>query len=73
VAAFTRPTDPVHILVTRRDYRELRQQGIRLREVFFCRAVVGTIKGRVGLRRQKWDDLIVVTNAPPRRRATVLP
>jgi len=73
VAAFTRPADPVHILMTRRDYRELRQQGIRLREVFFCRAVVGTIKGRVGLRRQKWDDLIVVTDAPPRRRATVLP
>lgn len=73
VMAFTRLPDPVHILMTRRDYRELRQQGIRLREVFFCRAVVGTVKGRVGLRRQKWDDLIVVTNAPPRRRGSPLP
>ena len=73
VMAFTRLPNPVHVLMTRRDYRELRQQGIRLREVFFCRAVVGTVKGRAGLRRQKWDDLIVVTNAPPRRRGTALP
>jgi 4-amino-4-deoxy-L-arabinose transferase-like glycosyltransferase len=73
VVAFTRLSVPVHLLMTRREYRALRQEGIRLREVFFCRAVVGTIKGRGGLRRQKWDDLIVVTNAPPRRRGTVLP
>ena len=73
VATFTRLAHPVHILMTRREYRMLRQQGIRLREVFFCRAVVGTIKGRAGLRRQKWDDLIVVTNAPPRQRWPVLP
>ena len=73
VAAFTRLPEPVHVLMTRRNYRQLRQAGIGLREVFFCRAVVGTVKGRAGLRRQKWDDLIVVTNAPPRRRGTVLP
>ena len=73
VKAYMSLPNPVHILMTRRNYRELRQEGIRLREVFFCRAVVGTVKGRVGLRRQKWDDLIVVTNAPPRRRGTVLP
>jgi hypothetical protein len=73
VVAFTRLPKPVHILMIRREYRQLRQEGVRLREVFFCRAVVGTIKGRAGLRRQKWDDLIVVTNAPPRHRGTVLP
>jgi len=73
VVAFAGRPSPVHVLMTRRDYRELRQQGIRLREVFFCRAVVGTVKGRTGLRRQKWDDLIVVTNAPPRRRGTAMP
>jgi 4-amino-4-deoxy-L-arabinose transferase-like glycosyltransferase len=73
VEAFTRRPTPVHILMTRREYRQLRQTGVHLREVFFCRAVVGTIKGRMGLRRQKWDDLIVATNAPPRRGGTVLP
>lgn len=73
IVSFTQLPEPVHILMTRRNFRELRQEGIRLREVFYCRAVVGTIKGRAGLRRQKWDDLIVVTNAPPRRRDTILP
>jgi hypothetical protein len=48
----------------RRDYRELRSSGVALREVFRCRAVVGTTRSRAGLRRQQWDDLIIVTNAP---------
>jgi len=73
VAAFTAPGRRVYALMIRRDYRELRRQGVRLYEVFHCRAVVGTIKARTGLRRQKWDDLIVVTNAPGGRRPFALP
>jgi hypothetical protein len=33
-----------------------------LREVFQSRAVVGTRKGRFGLRKQEWGTLVVVTN-----------
>ena len=50
----------------RRDYRTLRK-SLGLREVFRCRAVVGTTRTRSGLRRQQWDDLIIVTNAPRAR------
>jgi hypothetical protein len=73
VAAFAAAERPVFVLMIRRDYRELRQRGVRLREVFKCRAVVGTAKTRSGLRRQQWDDLIVVTDAPDRRSAPALP
>jgi 4-amino-4-deoxy-L-arabinose transferase-like glycosyltransferase len=55
---------PRYAIMMRRDYRELRAAGIRLHEVFHCRAVVGTTKMTGGLRRQQWDDLIVVTNVP---------
>jgi 4-amino-4-deoxy-L-arabinose transferase-like glycosyltransferase len=54
---------PIYVFMIRRDYRSLRK-GLGLREVFRCRAVVGTTRVRGGLRRQQWDDLIIVTNAP---------
>jgi 4-amino-4-deoxy-L-arabinose transferase-like glycosyltransferase len=73
VAGFAASDAPVFALMIRRDYRELRQQGVRIYEVFRCRAVVGTVKTRSGFRRQKWDDLIVVANAAGRRRPVALP
>jgi 4-amino-4-deoxy-L-arabinose transferase-like glycosyltransferase len=73
VAAFISPDRPVYVIMLRRDYRELRERGLRLREVFKCRAVVGTTRWRRGLRRQQWDDLIVVTDAPERRVSRPLP
>ncbi len=45
-----------------------RHRGLRLREVFKCRAVVGTTKTGSGFRRQQWDDLIIVSDGPERRR-----
>lgn len=74
VESFVSPDHPVYVIMIRRDYRELRERGLRLREVFKCRAVVGTMKSRTGLRRQQWDDLIIVTDAPEHRRAArILP
>ncbi|MEO6235641.1 MAG: glycosyltransferase family 39 protein [Vicinamibacterales bacterium] len=61
---------PVYIFMIRREYRSLRK-ALGLREVFRCRAVVGTVRAAGGLRRQQWDDLIVVTNA--RAHASWLP
>jgi 4-amino-4-deoxy-L-arabinose transferase-like glycosyltransferase len=61
---------PIYVFMIRRDYRALRK-SLGLREVFRCRAVVGTIRARGGLRRQQWDDLIIVTNA--RSHASWLP
>ena len=51
----------------RRDYRAAKATGLPLHEVFRCRAVLGTIKGRAGLRRQQWGELIIVKNGPPQR------
>jgi 4-amino-4-deoxy-L-arabinose transferase-like glycosyltransferase len=68
VINFSRQSRPVYLFIIRRDYHALRDSGIALREVFRCRAVVGTTKGTGGLRRQHWDDLILVTNAPRRAR-----
>jgi 4-amino-4-deoxy-L-arabinose transferase-like glycosyltransferase len=66
LAAFASESRPIYVFMVRRDYRILRNSGMKLREVFRCRAVVGTIRGKGGLRRQQWDDLIIVTNAPLR-------
>lgn len=68
VAAFLSPLRPSYVLMIRRDYRELRRAGLHLREVFKSRAVVGTTKSLSGFRRQQWDDLVLVTDAPERRR-----
>jgi hypothetical protein len=66
LAAFAAQPRPIYVLMIRRDYRSLRHSGVSLREVFRCRAVVGTTRTGSGLRRQHWDDLVIVTNAPRR-------
>jgi 4-amino-4-deoxy-L-arabinose transferase-like glycosyltransferase len=68
VVDFSSHARPVYVFIIRRDYHALRDSGIALREVFRCRAVVGTTRAQGGLRRQNWDDLILVTNAPRRPR-----
>jgi 4-amino-4-deoxy-L-arabinose transferase-like glycosyltransferase len=68
VLAFTSPEHPVYIVMLRRDYQDLRRGGLELREVFKCRAVIGTVKTGTGLRRQQWGDMIIVTDAPSRHR-----
>jgi hypothetical protein len=68
VVRFSKQSRPVYIFIIRQDYRALRESGIGLREVFRRRAVVGTTPAPGGLRRQRWDDLIIVTNAPHRHR-----
>ena len=67
LAEFVAQKRPAYVLMRRRDYRAARAAGLRLWEVFQCRAVVGTVKGGAGLRRQQWGELIVVKNAPPLR------
>jgi 4-amino-4-deoxy-L-arabinose transferase-like glycosyltransferase len=67
LAEFVAQKRSVYVFMSRRDYRVARASGLRLYEVYRCRAVVGTVKGRAGLRRQKWDELIVVKNGPPLR------
>lgn len=64
--AFAAQERSIYVFMTRRDYRSLRGSGLHLREVFRSRAVVGTTRTKSGLRRQRWDDLILVTNAPRR-------
>jgi 4-amino-4-deoxy-L-arabinose transferase-like glycosyltransferase len=63
-AAFIADGRVRYMILTRRDYRGLKNFGLDLREVYRCRAVVGTTRIGAGLRRQQWDDLIIVTNAP---------
>jgi len=70
VVSFMSADRPVYMVMLRRDYRELRRGGLELREVFKCRAVVGTVKTGTGLRRQQWGEMIIVTDAPSRRRPT---
>jgi hypothetical protein len=62
-AAFIADGRARYIIMTRRDYRGLKNFGLKLREVYRCPAVVGTTRLSSGLRRQQWDDLIIVTNA----------
>ena len=62
--AFAAQSRPIYVFMIRRDYRSLRGRGLHLREVFRCRAVVGTTRTKSGLRQQHWDDLILITNAP---------
>lgn len=67
LARFVAPERSVYVFMRRRDYRAAKAAGLRLYEVFRCRAVMGTIKGGAGLRRQQWDELIIVKNGPPQR------
>jgi 4-amino-4-deoxy-L-arabinose transferase-like glycosyltransferase len=73
VVAFAGQPRPIYVFIIRRDVHTLRQSGVALHEVFRCRAVVGTTRTGSGLRRQKWDDLILVTNAPRHRWRGPLP
>jgi len=70
VLSFISPDRPVYIVMLRRDYKDLRRGGLELREVFKCRAVIGTVKTGTGLRRQQWGDLIIVTDAASRRHSS---
>jgi hypothetical protein len=74
VEAFFAGAGKAYVIMTRRDYRALRQQGMRrLREVFQCRAVVGTSRARSGLRRQQWGELVLYTSLSGRAGAPPLP
>jgi hypothetical protein len=64
VAAFVRDGTARYIIMRRRDYRALRNAGFRVREVYSCRAVVGTTRLQAGLRQQEWGYLLIVTNQP---------
>ena len=44
LAAFAAQERPVYVVMRRRDYRVARATGLRLYEVFRCRAVMGTIR-----------------------------
>jgi 4-amino-4-deoxy-L-arabinose transferase-like glycosyltransferase len=70
--AFAARERPVYLFMIRRDYRLLRK-SFGLREVCRARAVVRTTRIKAGLRRQHWDDLVVVTNAPLRMARPWLP
>ena len=70
--AFTRLPNPVHVLMTRRDYRELRRRASACARLLLpCRRRYGQGTGRAPA--AEMGRLIVVTNAPPRRRGTALP
>jgi hypothetical protein len=60
VATFLSRQEPVYVVMLRRDYLALREQGAPVRLLTAHRAVVGT-SGH-GLRRQRWGFLVVVTN-----------
>ncbi|HEU4939876.1 MAG TPA: glycosyltransferase family 39 protein [Vicinamibacterales bacterium] len=60
VSTFLSRQQPVYVVMLRRDYLALREQGAPVHLLTAHRAVVGT-SGR-GLRRQRWGFLVVVTN-----------
>jgi 4-amino-4-deoxy-L-arabinose transferase-like glycosyltransferase len=64
VEAFIADGKARYMIMRRRDYRALRNAGLKVREVYRCRAVVGTTRVGGGLRRQQWGELMVVTNEP---------
>jgi 4-amino-4-deoxy-L-arabinose transferase-like glycosyltransferase len=66
ISAFLSRPQPVYVVMLRRDYVELRQQGAPVHLLTAHRAVVGTT-GR-GFRRQRWGFLVVVTNVPRKPR-----
>lgn len=73
VAAFFNDPSPRYIILRRRDYRELRNAGLPVHDLFYRHAVVGTRRYGAGLRRQLWGELLIVTNASPQRRGRWLP
>lgn len=73
VTAFFNTASPRYIIMRRRDYHELRGQGIAVHDLFHQHAVIGTRSYRAGLRRQVWGELVIVTNVPPAARGRWLP
>ena len=51
-----------YVAMLRRDYKELKASGVKLRIVHTRPAVAGTVGW--GLRRQRWDALLVTTRDP---------
>ncbi len=66
VSAFLSRSEPVYVVMLRRDYLDLRSRGLPVHLLTAHRAVIGTT-GR-GLRRQRWGFLVVVSNTPRRSR-----
>jgi 4-amino-4-deoxy-L-arabinose transferase-like glycosyltransferase len=60
VRAFLSRPNTVYVILLRRDYDALRDQGVPVYPIIARRAVIGTT-GR-GLRKQRWGYLLVVTN-----------
>jgi 4-amino-4-deoxy-L-arabinose transferase-like glycosyltransferase len=73
VAAFMATPSPRYVIMRRRDYRELRDAGIAVHDLFHRHAVIGTARAGSGLRRQLWGELLIVTNLPPQRPGRWLP
>ena len=66
VSAFLGRSEPVYVVMLRRDYLALKEHGAPVHLLTAHRVVVGT-SGR-GLRRQRWGFLVVVTNVPRKSR-----
>ncbi len=62
VRNFLSAKQPVYVVMIRREYDTLLRQGMPVHMIMRRRAVVGTV-GHV-LRKQRWGDLVVVTNVP---------
>jgi len=73
VKAFFDVPEPRYIIMRRRDYLALREEGVAVHDLFHRHAVVGTRAYRAGLRRQLWGELLIVTNESSRQRRHWLP
>jgi 4-amino-4-deoxy-L-arabinose transferase-like glycosyltransferase len=73
VAAFLNDPSPRYVIMRRRDFRDLRESGVVVHDLFHRSAVLGTRRYRAGLRQQLWGELLIVTNAPPKRAGRWLP
>ncbi len=67
LSAYLSRTEPVYVVMLRRDYFELCDHHVPAHLLTAHRAVVGTT-GR-GFRRQRWGFLVVVSNVPRRPHA----
>jgi len=73
IAAFLDSPSPRYVIIRRRDFRSLREDGLPIHDLFHRHAVMGTARASSGLRRQLWGELLIVTNCPPQRRERWLP
>jgi len=67
LSAYLSRSEPVYVVMLRRDYLELCDHHVPVHVLTAHRAVIGTT-GR-GLRRQRWGFLVVVSNVPRRPHA----